>query len=277
MDIEIEVVIEKSIQIEVEVQKGPPGSEDAKTLGGQLPAYYATVAQVNDKVDKVAGKGLSTEDYTTAEKSKLASLNPLFVGQYISLAALQAAHPVAQIGQYAIVDPGTGIDAVKYIWDDSDQVWILSVSNLVETTDDLPEGVTNLYYSIARVNAWWAAILNAIQTITAVWTFDKRTTHGVNSYQAGAGTVNIDLDKSGHKITQTGAVVLDFINAPGAGVTHGQIWFYENGSALTLTAGKFRGEIETNGVAGTLTIISYTYSADDGRMFIVCNPETTAN
>jgi hypothetical protein len=30
--------------------------------------------EVNSKVDKVTGKGLSTEDYTTAEKSKLANI-----------------------------------------------------------------------------------------------------------------------------------------------------------------------------------------------------------
>lgn len=35
---------------------------------------YATVDSLNSKVDKVDGKGLSTEDYTTAEKEKLASL-----------------------------------------------------------------------------------------------------------------------------------------------------------------------------------------------------------
>ena len=35
---------------------------------------YATVDSLNSKVDKVDGKGLSTEDYTTAEKEKLAGL-----------------------------------------------------------------------------------------------------------------------------------------------------------------------------------------------------------
>lgn len=43
-----------------------------------LSAYY-TKTQVDsllgDKVDKVTGKGLSTEDYTTAEKTKLAGLS----------------------------------------------------------------------------------------------------------------------------------------------------------------------------------------------------------
>ena len=36
---------------------------------------YITSSDVQDKVDKVDGKGLSTEDYTTAEKEKLAGLS----------------------------------------------------------------------------------------------------------------------------------------------------------------------------------------------------------
>lgn len=36
---------------------------------------YATIETVNNKVDKVVGKGLSTEDYTTEEKEKLAGLS----------------------------------------------------------------------------------------------------------------------------------------------------------------------------------------------------------
>ena len=36
---------------------------------------YATASSLNDKVDKVSGKGLSTEDFTTALKTKLEGLN----------------------------------------------------------------------------------------------------------------------------------------------------------------------------------------------------------
>ena len=35
---------------------------------------FATTTALNSKVDKVTGKGLSTNDYTTAEKDKLASI-----------------------------------------------------------------------------------------------------------------------------------------------------------------------------------------------------------
>jgi hypothetical protein len=44
----------------------------AGDLGGT--ADLPTVPALEDKVDKVAGKGLSTEDYTTAEKDKLAGI-----------------------------------------------------------------------------------------------------------------------------------------------------------------------------------------------------------
>ncbi|NCC68673.1 MAG: collagen-like protein, partial [Clostridia bacterium] len=41
---------------------------------GTETAFNGALAGIDDKVDKVAGKGLSTEDYTTAEKTKLAGI-----------------------------------------------------------------------------------------------------------------------------------------------------------------------------------------------------------
>lgn len=40
---------------------------------------FASKTDLNNKVDKVGGKQLSTNDYTTAEKNKLATLEPLTV------------------------------------------------------------------------------------------------------------------------------------------------------------------------------------------------------
>lgn len=45
----------------------------ASALNQQL-AGYATTAALNNKVDKIAGKDLSTNDYTNAEKEKLAEI-----------------------------------------------------------------------------------------------------------------------------------------------------------------------------------------------------------
>ena len=56
-------------------QIGKPA--DAGAVGAAL-ANYATAAsvssQINTKVDKVSGKGLSTNDFTSAEKTKLAGI-----------------------------------------------------------------------------------------------------------------------------------------------------------------------------------------------------------
>lgn len=50
--------------------------EEAQLGGGEIDlSGYATKEELNTKVDKVNGKGLSTEDYTTTEKNKLANLS----------------------------------------------------------------------------------------------------------------------------------------------------------------------------------------------------------
>lgn len=48
--------------------------DNAAKLGGQLPTYYAKASDLSGKVSAVTGKGLSTNDYTTAEKEKLAAI-----------------------------------------------------------------------------------------------------------------------------------------------------------------------------------------------------------
>lgn len=54
------------------------GVADTGGSGGDLSNYYTkseTDNKLNTKVDKVTGKGLSTNDYTTVEKNKLATLS----------------------------------------------------------------------------------------------------------------------------------------------------------------------------------------------------------
>lgn len=69
----------------LESLKGEPGSGGGVTIVDNLTSASTTSAlsanqgrvlntALSDKVDKVAGKGLSTEDYTTVEKSKLATI-----------------------------------------------------------------------------------------------------------------------------------------------------------------------------------------------------------
>ena len=57
------------------------GTDATTSPGNEL----ATVASVSGKVDKVEGKGLSSNDYTTDEKTKLASLKNYTAGSNITI------------------------------------------------------------------------------------------------------------------------------------------------------------------------------------------------
>lgn len=60
----------------VSLAKGDVGLDNVdNTKDIDKPISTATQTALNSKVDKVAGKGLSTEDYTTAEKTKLTGLS----------------------------------------------------------------------------------------------------------------------------------------------------------------------------------------------------------
>ena len=106
---------------------------------------------IENRVEKVAGKGLSTEDYTTAEKQKLAGLeSSKFKGEFTSLEELQTAWPTADSGSYSFVDAGVGSNTQKYIWDSSDSKWIISGS----TGEETPATIKEKYESNVDTNAF---------------------------------------------------------------------------------------------------------------------------
>lgn len=122
------------------------------TSDANKPVSVAQQAALDNKVDKVAGKALSTNDFDNASKAKLDSLNDHFKGTYTSLAALQAAVPTATAGDYAIVDAGVGADPTQYNWDASDTKWVVG-GGVVTSTDVVPEGTSNLYFQAGRVRS----------------------------------------------------------------------------------------------------------------------------
>jgi hypothetical protein len=113
----------------------------------------ALAAGLDGKVDKVAGKQLSQEDFTSTLRTKLVGLeSPNFRGTFTTFAAMVAevASPVA--GNYADVDAGAGSDVVRYIWDATDSEWQTGAGGGgPASTDSLPEGLTNLYHTETRV------------------------------------------------------------------------------------------------------------------------------
>ena len=122
---------------DVYIAVGTSGPEDWKKMLGaeeadakyQQQGDYVSPGALNtaleEKVDTVPGKGLSTEDYTTAEKQKLAGLEGShFRGTFLSLSALQAGATGPVPGDYADVDAGVGESVARYVWDDSDSEWV---------------------------------------------------------------------------------------------------------------------------------------------------------
>lgn len=87
-------------------------------------------------------------------KLNAADYNPHYKSKYTTLALLQAAHPTANIGDYAQVDAGLGSNVINYNWD-TDDGWVQgsAVGPSIASTDDLTEGATNLYFTAARAQA----------------------------------------------------------------------------------------------------------------------------
>lgn len=174
-------------------------AQGAKADSAVQPA--ALTSALEGKVDKVAGKGLSSNDFTLAEKNKLAGLESShFKGLHSSLTALQTAHPSGSAGDYADVDAGAGLDVVRYLWDVSDSKWVAQAASggsmtpaevkaayesnpdtnaftdaeqsklagvapgatANTSTDTLPEGATNQYFTESRVRSVVLAGLSLI-------------------------------------------------------------------------------------------------------------------
>jgi hypothetical protein len=171
----------------------------------------ALAASLDTKVDKIAGKQLSDENFTSTEKTKLANLSEHYVGYFSTLASLQAAHPLGLPGEYATVDSGVGVDADQYVWDNTDTNWVLvtgpgnvlSVNGQVGpvslSTDNIGEGSTNKYFTDARVATYGDTRYGRLSA-NNVWT-------GVNSFTlSGIGTSIITDGLSVSSTTSTALV-----------------------------------------------------------------------
>ncbi len=122
----------------------------ATALGSKADASALT-SGLAAKVDKEAGKGLSTNDFTDAEKTKLAGLeSPKYQGTYTSLAALQAAG-VGGAGNYAYVDEGAGVEVAAYIWDENDNGWVIQKGT---STAETAASIKTKYESNPDTNAF---------------------------------------------------------------------------------------------------------------------------
>lgn len=85
-------------------------------------------------------------------------------GKFTTEAALNAAFPTAETGDFAIVDLGASTPARHFIWDD-EMGWIDTGELKIGTSsDELVEGTSNLFFTVSRV---FESILSSLSLLTA--------------------------------------------------------------------------------------------------------------
>lgn len=155
----------------------------------------ALTAGLADKVDKLAGYGLSQENFTPDEKAKLAGLESShFKGLFASLEALQTAFPSAVAGDYADVDAGAGADVQRYLWDPSDEAWVAQAAGGGSMT---PAEVKAAYESNPDTNAYSDAEKSKLAGVatgaTANADTDSLTEGSTNQYFTAARVRDVVL------------------------------------------------------------------------------------
>lgn len=222
----------------------PLSANQGKVLKDLLDALTTFLG---NKVDKVIGKQLSTEDFTTEEKQKLAQQSGVNTGDQ-DLSGLQARVEKNQANGYAGLDetgkvpaallpsyvddvlefanfaalPAVGESGKIYITTNDNKQYRWSGSVYVNiaaspgTTDSVTEGVTNLYFTEGRVRN---AVLTGIsflvnQAITAT----DSVLGALGKLQAqitGLGTGKIDKSGAGQSLPAGVSSVYDILQKIG--------------------------------------------------------------
>lgn len=153
------------------------------------------------KVDKVEGKGLSTNDYTTPEKNKLAAIEAE-ANKYVLPAATASALGGVKIGSnITLADGGTisitkanvtsalGVDpTTTYVKKAGDT---MTGSLFIETTSE-----TNLYNTISVPSSRYAVL--RLKSGDNYWDVTTKSTDGLLLQKQGASDVQLKLDTSGN-------------------------------------------------------------------------------
>lgn len=158
------------------------------------------------KVDKVEGKGLSTNDYTTPEKNKLAAIEAE-ANKYVLPAATASALGGVKIGSnITLADGGTisitkanvtsalGVDpTTTYVKKAGDT---MTGSLTIETTSDI-----NLYSNVSVLSSRWAVV--RLKSGDEFWDVTTKYGSGFRIQKQGQAITELVVDDSGN-VTNTG-------------------------------------------------------------------------
>ena len=159
---------------------------DAEKLKLNGIAAGATIDQTGAQIKSAYEAEPNTNGYTDAEKLKLADLeSSKFLGEFISLAALQLAFPAPSTGAYANVDTGPGSNVERYVWDTDDAAYVLQlgVSTLLTNAQ-----IKTQYEANPDTNAFTDASQTKLAGIAAGATVDQTGAQIKSAYEAEADT-----------------------------------------------------------------------------------------
>ena len=178
---------------------------------------------LNSKVDKEAGKGLSEENYTTAEKNKLANLTDNFKGGYIDSTDRDG----------SLVNPEDNWYVLQH---DTDTIWYYKNSVWVNTGNKSTGDMLKAIYDPTGKNADSFLMSNMVETLDAkIMTSAERTKLANVEEGAQVNTVSKVNNKTGNVILYKNDVGLDKVdNTP------------DNEKSVA-TAGKLTNPVKING------------------------------
>lgn len=114
--------------------------EIADWIATHQSEYEALIAAIAGKVDKVEGKGLSTEDYTTAEKTKLSGIEAN-ANNYTLPTATASALGGIKVGANLAIDSSTGVLSGDYSAASSSAAGLMSATDKTKL-DGIEAGAT---------------------------------------------------------------------------------------------------------------------------------------
>ena len=155
---------------------------------------------LNSKIDKEAGKGLSEENYTTAEKNKLANLTDNFKGGYSDSADRDG----------SLVNPEDNWYILQH---DTDTIWYYKNSVWVNTGNKSTGDMLKAIYDPTGKNADSFLMSNMVETLDAkIMTSAERTKLASVEEGAQVNTVFKVNNKTGNVILDKNDVGLDKVD-----------------------------------------------------------------
>jgi hypothetical protein len=247
-------------------------TDDEKTKLAGVEAG-ATADQTGAEIKSLYEAEPNTNAFTDAEKAKLAGVEgSRFKGTYLTLPALEAAHPTANAGDYADVDAGPNDDVKRYIWDVSNSKWIPQSGELAGETS---ESIKTKYEANPDTNAFTDAEKLKLTGVETGATADQTGAEIKSLYEAEPNTnAFTDDDKAKlNALEQGGNVVItkDSIQEAMGYYLNPAIdtWTYNDGDATTFPlSSELVHEVILSVNGQSLISSQYTISPDNKSVTI---------